>query len=594
MPLGALWNRARGRVLQRRAHRLYRQSVVAVTQQAWSLAAQIARGQSAWPVLEAPLLSIITPVYNAPPRYLADLVGSFLNQNSDFAELLLIDDGSIDSDCKAFLDQLDAPGVFVHRLPANGGIVSASNAGIERCRGRWLTFLDHDDTLAPHALAVIRSAIEAQTDGEFFYTDEVVTGAKLSPEDLFLKPAFDRVLLSGVNYINHLSIYSAERVKRLALRDGSDGSQDYDLLWRYLQDVPDRAIYHIPYPAYLWRRDGRSYSVHNLEKATDAARRAISEAHGGIPVGPSSVLADLHRPEFHTARQSWPKVSVVIPNFNAPDLIQQAIGGLSHKTDYPALQIIIVDNGSDNAQTLNYYKTILEADPRVSIDIRKQPFNFSRAVNRGVELTDGELILLLNNDVEIIHSEWLKEMVSCLDYGNVGAVGAKLLYPSGLIQHAGVIVGFGNYAGHWYLDQSSNFPGPMGRLAVRQSMSAVTGACILTPRVCWDELGGFNDEDFKIAYNDVDYCLRLRKRGYTVIWTPFATLVHHESATRGSDDTPENRERFEREKANLNRYHGTTGFDDPACNPWYTTDRSYPTLRIQRSLPAPRSNVIGT
>ncbi len=254
---------------------------------------------------------------------------------------------------------------------------------------------------------------------------------------------------------------------------------------RYLEDVPDRAIYHIPYPGYLWRRDGRSYSVHNIGKATDAARRAISDAYGGVAVGPSSVLADLHRPAFQTAQRTWPKVSVVIPNINAPDLIKQAVHGLINKTDYPAIQIAIVDNGSDNIETLDFYETLLGNHPGTSIDIQKGPFNFARAVNRGVMNTDGELILLYNNDVEVTHRDWLKEMVACIDYGNVGVVGAKLLYPSGLIQHAGVIVGFGNYAGHWYLDQPSGFPGPMGRLAVRQSMSAVTGACFLTPRSCW-------------------------------------------------------------------------------------------------------------
>ncbi|WP_170118369.1 glycosyltransferase family 2 protein [Phreatobacter oligotrophus] len=542
---------------------------------------------------DRPLISVITPVYNTPKRYLRDLVDSFLLQQADFAELLLVDDGSTHQECKAFLDCLSAPGVAVHRMSENQGIVGATNLGMDRSKGEWVTFLDHDDALAPHALAVIRAAIEKHPDGNFFYTDEVVTGSDLAAEDLFLKPAFDRVLLSGVNYINHLSVYRSQHAKRLRLRAGTDGSQDYDLLLRYLTDTPDDTVYHVPYPAYLWRRDGRSYSVNNLQKATEAARRAVSDAYGGVAVGSSSVIPDLHRLAFQAAHRTWPSISVIIPNFNAPKLIRQVVGGLLDKTDYPTLEISIIDNGSDNPETLDFYRELTSLHSNVSIHIKKENFNFARAVNRGVSNTRSDFLLLLNNDVEIIHYDWLKEMVSCFDYGNVGAVGAKLLYPSGNIQHAGVIVGFGNYAGHWYLDQPGQFPGPMGRLAVRQSLSAVTGACLLTKRGPWSEVGGFDEQDFKIAYNDVDYCMRLRKRGYRILWTPFATLTHHESASRGSDETPENRERFEREKANLDRHHGTVGFEDPACNPWYTTDRSYPTLRRRAALPSPRTNAIG-
>jgi GT2 family glycosyltransferase len=198
-------------------------------------------------------------------------------------------------------------------------------------------------------------------------------------------------------------------------------------------------------------------------------------------------------------------------------------------------------------------------------------------------------MLLVNNDIEVTEPGWLKEMVSCLAWSDVGIVGAKLMYPNGLSQHLGVIVGFGGYAGHWFMEQAERFTGPMGRLAVRQSLTAVTGACLLITRTCWEAAGPMDAERFRIAYNDIDLCLRARKAGFRVVWTPFARLTHHESASRGSDETPQNIARFEQEKANLLLAHGTDRFIDPAINPWMTRDRSYPDARLLDRLPPARS-----
>lgn len=579
-----------GALLQRRAARRHQRLIEEVAAQAFRLGGEMAARQSPYPETGRPLIAIITPVYNTPVRYLEDLITSLEQQPAGLAELILVDDGSTDLACKAFLASLRHPRIQLVTLETNQGIVGATNAGIALARADWITFVDHDDVLAPHALAVLRAAIEDHPEAEFFFTDELITGPKLNPEDFFLKPAFDRVLLSGVNYINHLSVYRTDRVKVLGMREGYEGSQDYDLLLRYTSGLSDETIFHIPYPAYRWRRDGKSFSAQHMDRATDAARRAISQAFGNVPVRPSPIIPGLHRLAFEERERVWPKVSVIIANLNAPTLVRQVVEGLIERTDYPALQLVIVDNGSSHPDTLAFYRELTDSAHDVRIDIRKALFNFSRAVNRGAALGDGELILLINNDIEILNPDWLKEMVTCLDYGNVAVVGAKLLYPTRLTQHVGVMVGFGNYAGHWYLDQPADFPGPIGRLAVRQALTAVTGACFLTTRSCWDELGGFDETNFKIAYNDIDFCLRAREKGYRIIWTPFASLIHHESATRGSDETLENRERFETEKANLDRRHGTIGYADVAINPWYTTDRSYPVPRILTSLPEPRTN----
>lgn len=586
-PLKNLWKRGIARLVQRRANKQYRLLLQSLTGRAQSLAANELKGQQV--DSDAVFISVITPVYNAPRAYIDDLVKSFVDQNYRHSELILVDDGSSSPETIDTLSSISQNRVRCIRLEQNLGIVAATNKGLSEAVGNWVTFLDHDDAFAPHALHMISLSIQQNNECEFLYTDEVITNRHLVVADIFLKPAFDRVLLSGVNYINHCSVYQTDKVRAIGgFRAGFEGSQDYDLLLRYTSALKDEAIVHLPYPAYLWRRDGQSYSAKHLDRATEAAREALSQVYGGAPVHPSPLLDGLHRVDLASAT-AFPKVSVIIPNINSPRLLDRVMNGLLGQTDYPDMEIIIVDNGSTDPDTLELYGRY-GARGNVIIDIIPEPFNFSRVVNRGAGQATGPLLLLLNNDIELVEPSWLKEMVACLGYEGVGVVGAKLLYPNRCSQHLGVIVGFGNYAGHWYMEQPVDFPGPMGRLAVRQSLSAVTGACLLTTRQCWDDLGGLDEHEFKIAYNDVDYCLRALEKGHKVVWTPFATLIHHESATRGSDETPQNRQRFEQEKANLDRRHHTIGYQDPAINPWYTTDRSYPVPRLLPSLPPARTN----
>ena len=281
-----------------------------------------------------------------------------------------------------------------------------------------------------------------------------------------------------------------------------------------------------------------------------------------------------------------PKVSVVIPSRDAPELIGETLAGLFERTDYPDFDVTVVDNGSTDADTLALYARF--AGRRFRAEIRPEPFNFAGAVNRGAGLSDGALLLLLNNDVEIVEPGWLKEMVACFDYPQTGVVGARLLYPDGTLQHAGVIAGLGGYAGHWHIGRPAEDFGPQRRLAARQSLSVVTGACMLIARACFDRLGGFDEQTFPIAYNDVDFCLRAGAAGYRVVWTPFATLVHHESASRGSDETAANRGRFARDKAALKARHRTDVLEDRAYSPWAARSSSEPWPCARSSLPAPR------
>jgi GT2 family glycosyltransferase len=541
-----------------------------------------------------PLISLVAPVFNTPPKFLNDLVRSFTSQDADDAELILVDDGSTRADTRKALARL--AGVAGVKCVANGsnqGIAAATNNGLDYARGRWLGFVDHDDALAPMALKRIKQAFLQFPAAKFFYTDEVVTDDKLKPTGYILKPSFDDVLLSGVNYINHLSLYRRDVLSTVGkLRSGFEGSQDYDLLLRYVSQLATDEIIHVPYPAYLWRRSGSTFSAVNQDQSLRNARRALADhfrARGNdVPIEPA-LDSTLHRPRLDAALRQWPPVTVVIPSRNAYTLISKVLEGLRVRTDYPDLQIVVVDNGSDDARVLQLYESLRASDARFRAFVDPQHFNFSRQVNFGCRQAGPGHVLLLNNDVEIIEADWLREMVSCLAYPGAGIVGARLLYPDRTLQHAGVVVGLGGLAGHWFERKPHSHPGPFGRLRVRQSLSAVTAACMLISRPCLEEVGEFDESRFAVAYNDVDYCMRAATHGFRTIWTPNATLVHHESVSRGSDESPRNRERFSREKDALRDRHRTEEFIDPYFSPWYTRTHSNPGLALLSGLPSARS-----
>jgi O-antigen biosynthesis protein len=540
-----------------------------------------------------PLVSFVVPVFDTKPEHLNDLLASFRMQPRQLCELVLSDDGSRSQRTLTWLAKhRTAEGVKIVTNSDNKGIAAATNLGISHASGRWIGLVDHDDALAPYAVVRIAKALEKAPGCRFLYTDEVIADRNLCLVDYFLKPAWDPVLLSGVNYVNHLSLYERRRLTEIGgLRDGLQGSQDYDLLLRYTSGLATRQILHLPYPAYIWRRNGVSFSAQFRGTATAHARRALAERYGRPerPIVIDRALSEhLHRVRFDVARSQWPLVSVVIPSRDCFHLISRVLDGLTRLTDYPSLEIIVVDNGSEDPKVLAMYDSYRKGPMAFRARVALEPFNFSRSVNLGISMSKGRHVLLLNNDVEILEPNWLKEMVSCFDYPETGIVGAKLLYPNRSIQHVGVIAGLGGLAGHWFVGRDENFPGPMARLRVRQSMSVVTGACMLISRDCLNATGAFDENVFAIAYNDVDFCLRSINAGFRVVWTPFATLLHHESASRGSDETAENIERFRRDQQSLRDRHRTQCFEDRAFSPWYSKDKSEPAPVLLDQLPAPR------
>ena len=540
-----------------------------------------------------PLISFVAPVFNTPAPYLDDLLNSFRIQEEGTWELILVDDGSTSLETMAWLDQQHhCPALKIIRCADNNGIAVATNFALAAATGAWVGFIDHDDALTPFAVARLAETIRQNPAASFIYTDEVITDEKLEPQDYQLKPAYDPVLLSGVNYINHLSLYRRERLAKIGgLREGFDGSQDYDLLLRYLAGLDPAQVLHLPYPAYLWRRDGGSYSVAHLDRATRNARRALAEAYAmddiPAPVEPA-LLPNLHRVMFEATVRSWPKISIVIPNRDCFELLSRLLEGITQRTDYPDLEIIVSDNGTKDPRVLSLYEEMRASTPGFRAEVREEPFNYSRQINRGISTAAGDHVLLLNNDIEVTDPGWLKEMVTCLAYPKAGIVGARLLYPDGTLQHAGVIVGLGGIAGHWFCGQPASQPGPMGRLMVRQTLSAVTGACMLISKDCRVATGDFDEKTFAIAYNDVDYCLRAGERGFRTVWTPFATLLHHESASRGSDETAANNPRFLGEQEALRARYGLESYVDRAFNPWYGHRSSKPAPASLEQLPEPR------
>ncbi len=539
-----------------------------------------------------PLISFITPSYNTEVAHLNDLLKSFHMQRAPYAELIVTDDGSTNEATLSRLREAsEEPGVSVLFNKRNQGIAAATNAGIRVAKGSWVSFIDHDDQFVAGSVAVIADAILQHPQAEFFYTDELLTDTMLKVTGSFCKPSYDSVLLSGMNYINHFSIFRRHQLEADGLlRTEFDGSQDYDLLLRYLSHVKPDSVVHIPYPAYLWRRDDKTYSSVNVERTVGRARQALIESYAskGLEIDVQPALdPHLHRVAFKQGNR--PRVSIIIPNKNSLELIRRIVGDIQRKTDYVSLQLIIVDNGSRDDGVLKFYDR-LQQDDTATVDICEEPFNFSRMCNRGAALANGEAFLFLNNDIEVLEPHWLEEMVDCLAFSSTGIVGAKLLYPDGSIQHTGVIVGLGQAAGHWYIGEGGTAPGPMGRFYVRQTMSCVTGACMLVSRSCFTAVGGFDEEAFPIAYNDVDFCLRARASGFRTIWTPFAELIHHESLSRGSDETGENAIRFSVEFNLLQQRHGTAGYIDDAYSPLYDRRYSIPHIHVPDGLPPPRRN----
>jgi glycosyltransferase involved in cell wall biosynthesis len=523
---------------------------------------------------ERPLISVVMPVYNPDPAHLDQAIRSVRAQLYPHWELCIADDASTDSEVRRVIDRHSIEDSRVKAIyrKKNGHISRATNSALTIARGEFVALVDHDDLITEHALYWIAAQLEDHPETDVLYSDSDFVDDSGQRSGPYFKPNFNVELMLGHNMVSHLGVYRRSLIEALGgMRAGFEGSQDYDLLLRVLErSSPDR-IRHIPTVLYHWRKSNTapSYSVTHLKRCISAAREAVREflANTGVK---ADVLAAPAAPTWQRIRYHLPEpaptVSIIIPTKNQAELLRICVRGVLDKTDYPSLEVTIVDHESDDATTRSLLKELAE-DPRVCVLPYAGPFNFPAINNFAVERTDGAILAFLNNDIEIVHSDWLREMVSHAVRSKIGAVGAKLYYPNGNIQHAGVVVGMGGVAGHRHLNAPHNFVSPNGDTILTHEVTAVTGACMVVTRSAFNEVGGLDAINLPVAFNDIDFCLRLREHGYRNIFTPFAELIHHESASRGPDFTPARRGVFQKECEYMMERWSALMNNDPYYNP---------------------------
>lgn len=518
-----------------------------------------------------PLVSFITPVFNTPEPFLRAMFDSVIAQAYPQWELCLADDASTASHVRTVIEEYQArdPRIKVAWRETNGHISAASNSALGLATGDYVALLDHDDTIPPDALYWVVKEINHDADAALLYSDEDkldFDGSQILP---YFKCAWNYDLFLSHNLITHLGVYRTDIVRDIGgFRLGFEGAQDYDLALRFIERIEPSRIRHIPRVLYHWRMLRGSTAVGAGEKgyAAGRARLAVEEhlRRKGIAANVETI-ADLAAQRVrYDIPQPASLVSIIIPTRNGEKLVRQCVESIRKKTTYAPYEIILVDNDSDMVGAIKYFRELgdqgivrLLEDP--------QPFNFSRINNDAAAQARGEFLVFLNNDIEVITPEWLSEMVSHAQRPEIGAVGTKLWYPNDTIQHAGLVLVAG-LAGHAHRGRPRGNHGYFSRASLIQSLSAVTAACLCMRKKLFQELGGF-DETLAVAFNDVDLCLRIQAAGYRNLYTPYAELYHHESASRGYEDTPEKRARFQKEADILRARWLPVLLSDPYYNP---------------------------
>ncbi|MFA7540943.1 MAG: glycosyltransferase [Lysobacterales bacterium] len=516
-----------------------------------------------------PQVSILVPVYNTDPEWLAAAVDSVRAQTYPHWQLCLANDCSNRQQTLDYLDSLDDPRIKVIHLERNGGIAAASSAALAAADGQFIALLDHDDLLFPDALLESVAVLD-RTGADFSYSDEDKIDEAGRHVEAHFKPDFSPEYFHSCNYLCHFSVIRRSVVEAAGgFRPGFDGAQDYDLFLR-CAELCNR-IEHIPKILYHWRKhEGSTAQASGAKpKSWEAGRRAIEQSLERRQIAAQVELADYP----NTYRVRYPvsglaKVSISIPFRDEPALLQSCVASVLAKSGYQRLELLLVDNGSVLPETAQLLERLAGQDTRIRVLRHDVPFNYSAINNWAAQQATGEHLLFLNNDVEAIRQDWLVAMLEHSQRPEIGVVGARLLYPDDTVQHAGVIIGLGGVAGHAHLFQHRDHPGYFGRSRLLQNTSAVTFACAMTRTDVFERLGGLNETDLTIAFNDVDYCLRAREQGLRVVYTPYAKLYHHESKSRGAESTPEKQRRFNAEIEYMQRRHrAILERGDPYYNP---------------------------
>ncbi len=530
------------------------------------------------PPAQGPMISVLMPVYNPPERWLRRAIESVRAQTYPHWQLCIADDASTLPHVRKILAACAAQDSrirIIHRT-VNGHISVASNSALELATGEFTALLDHDDELAPHALAEIARVVAARPATRILYSDEDkidAHGRRYSP---YFKPDWNPDLLRGQNYFCHLTAYHTALLRKTGgFRTGYEGAQDWDLALRAVEHVSDDQIVHIPRVLYHWRAIRGSTALGQSQKNyhQDAARKSLESfiARNHLDATAEPVRGGHWRIRYRLPDPA-PRVSIIIPTRDRLEFLRPCVESILKKTRYPDYELLIVDNGSVDPATLGYLDA-LQSNPRIKILRDDGPFNYSALNNRAAARATGTILAFVNNDIDPISPDWLGEMTSLALRPGTGAVGALLYFPDDRVQHAGVILGISGsagatgVAGHAFKDFARGDGGNMNRLRLVQNYSAVTAACLVIRREIFTQVGGFDEAHLPVSFNDVDLCLRVLRAGHRNVWTPFAELYHHESASRGADNSPDKKARAALEIAHMRATWGPFLDSDPAYNP---------------------------
>ena len=525
---------------------------------------------------DSPKISMIVSLGSMSERYLHDMIKSIREQTYANWELCLVGSGGLKVSIIVGEYVVKDSRIKFTPLDSDQGITNILNAVLKQATGDYVAFLDHDARLPPFSVLEIAKVINDQPDVDFIYSDEgrvdVDSGQLIG---YYFKPGFCPDTLLSYNYIGHLSVVKKSLLDQLdGFWGGFDSSSDYALVLRITEKA--KKIIHIPMVLYYGRehRNALDYSNDGQIIAIETDKQALKDHLNrlGISGEVASGLIPMTYKISYTI-VGYPIVSIIIPTINHLRIVKKCVDSILTKTTYKNIELLLVDTGSTEANVFRYYEELINKYSFIQLLYDKRPFNYSAVNNLAVTKSKGGILLFLNNDVEIINGDWIERMLEHAQRETVGAVGAKLYYFDGRIQHGGIIVGICGVAGHAHKNFPRQATGYMGRLKIIQNISAVTGACMMMRRNVFDAVGGFDDR-YMLAFNDVDLCLRIIEKNYRVVWTPYAELYHYESKTRGYEDTPEKQERFAREIVLFkSRWKAFLEQGDPCYNPNLTQER---------------------
>lgn len=524
-----------------------------------------------------PTFSIVMPVYNPPISFFREALDSIIEQTYPHWQLCLADDASSNPEVKKIIEEYISRDTRINAVfrPHNGHISLASNSALEIASGEFIALVDQDDLLPSQTLYHVAIEINRHPDVCVIYSDEDKVdqfGKRFDPN---FKSDWNPELFYSQNMISHLGVYKTSLVKDVGgFRLDYEGSQDYDLALRCMAKISADKIRHIPRVlCHMRAHTDAKALVDNLKYGFKLAEKESLQNHfdgTNIKIVETDILGQYRI--FYPLPSPLPLVTLIIPTRDQVDVLKHCIESIKNKTDYANFEVLVIDNQSTDNAALDYLSS-LSKDSRFRVIKYDKPFNYSAINNYAVSIANGEIIGLINNDIEVINDDWLSEMVRHVLRADVGAVGAKLLYSDNSVQHAGVIIGLGGLANHSHRFYAHNDLGYFGRANLEQELSAVTAACLLVRKSVFEAVGGLDEENLTVAFNDVDFCLKVRESGLRNIYTPYAMLYHHESISRGQEDTPEKQARQAKEIKFMKEKWGATLQNDPFYNPNLTRDK---------------------